>query len=144
MSKSNNDIVIKELMQKVEAQKKALGTKERGVLTTNGIFKFDDSHYFNINTVSDVSQLIRALSYLLLNEEFFRMACSRLGVSNVSFEWQSYKVADWEKDFAMRIRQIEYEKNKKRLEDTQKKLAALVSEEERTAMEIENIRKALE
>ena len=141
---AKNDVVIKDLMAKVEEQKAKLGTKERNVWRTNGVFKydFDKSNFFNLNTVSDPTVLAYALAYLLGKESNFRDACSRLGVKS-DYMHDGYLVEDWEEDFKTRVRGIEYDKNKKKLEDTKKKLASLVSEEARTEMELESIKESL-
>lgn len=141
MSKTNNDALIKELMAKVEEQKAALGTKKRNVLRTNGLFKRDNEH-FNLNTVSNPLTLVAALGFLISQEEFFQQACSRLGVKG-TFKWDGYSVAEWEADFVDRIAGIEYDKKKAALESTKTKLSALVSEEARTEMELENIKASL-
>lgn len=143
MSKTNNDALIKELMQKVEEQKASLGTRERVVWNTNGLFKFDSNNHFNLNTVSDPAILAGALAFLMQKEEYFYKACNLLGIQGTKFEWESYSVRDWTSDFEVRVRQIEYDKKKKKLDDTKKKLAALVSEEARTEMELESIKESL-
>ena len=142
MGSSKNDILIKKMMEKVEEQKENLGIKERHVLKTNGIFKYENGSYFNINTVSDPTIFVVALSYLLEKKLCFNDACVRLGVSE-EYKHDGYSIEDWEEDFINKINVIKYEKNKKKLEDTKKKLSTLVSEEARTEMELENIKEAL-
>jgi len=88
---SKNDAVIKDLMAKVESQKKAMGAKPRVVWNTNGLFKKDSSEFFNINTVSDTSVLGSAMGFLLAQEESFVKGCKEIEVSDsVEFKWNGY------------------------------------------------------
>ena len=139
---AKNDVVIKEMMIKVEEQKANLGVKERYVLKTNGIFKYEKGEYFNLNTVADPNVFVTALSYLLEKQLCFNEASTRLGVAG-EFKYDGYSVEEWEEDFKNKIKGIEYEKNKKKLEDAKKKLATLISEEARTEIELESLKKSL-
>lgn len=141
MSKTNNDAIIKVLMEKLEEKKSFLGPKPRKVLKTNGLFKREGER-ININTVSNPITLAGALGFLIAQETAFKEACSRLSV-NGEFLWDGYSVSDWEEDFRDRIAVIEYEKQKKSIEENKSKLASLVSEEAKTEMELEKIKKSL-
>lgn len=140
---SKNDGVIKELLEKVENQKKELGIRPKVALITNGIFRRDGSNFFNINTVTDYALLAGALGFLSCQEDYFDRACKRLGVK-AEFKWDGYKTVEWEEDFQTRIKTIEWDKRKKTLEATQDKLKTLVSEEAKTEMELEDIKKILD
>ena len=66
---SKNDAVVKQLLDKVEEQRKGLGTRPRGTWVTNGVFKRDSQSCFNINTinntVTDFVRLAEALGWPL-------------------------------------------------------------------------------
>ena len=138
---SKNDNAIKDLLQKVEEQKKSLGTKERVSWITNGVFK-KGGDFFNINTVNDPLVLVEALGFLIVQLEGFDKARFALGVSG-DFKWDGYTYNDWQEDFKTRIKIIEYDKKKKVLDATKAKLNSLVSEEARTEMELDDIKKIL-
>ena len=71
---SKHDDKIEVLLEKVEEQKNGLGTKPRAVWNTNGIFKYTDEAYFNLNTIkNDFQPFIDALSFLLTIEEIFSL-----------------------------------------------------------------------
>jgi len=140
---TKNDAVIKELMAKVEQQKAGLGKKEKTTLQTNGIFKFDSSNFFNLNTVSDPSKLVEALAHLIAKEKAFEEAKERLLVTKIDFKWDGYTVNEWESDFQTRISIIEWDNKKRQLDETKKRLSQLVSEDARTEMELEEIQKLL-
>ena len=139
---SKNDTVIKELMVKLEEQKANLGPKPKAAWQTNGVFKFSPSEYFNINVTTDTTKFASALGSLLGNAEYFAQACKMLGVKG-EFKWDGYSLEDWKTDFQTRVKIIEYDNKKKLLDATKAKLQSLVSEEERTAMELEDIQKLL-
>lgn len=142
MAKSN-DVVIKELLQKVEDQKANLGTRAKVAWNTNGVFKYRGGDFFNLNTVTDPTVLANALAVLIVQEESFEEACDRLGIKDAEYKWDGYSVTDWQDDFAARIEMIEWDKRKKTLDATKAKLNSLVSEEAKTEMELENIMKLL-
>lgn len=137
-----NDIVIKELLDKVADQKANLGTREKVAWNTNGVFKYRGGDFFNLNTVTDPSVLANALAVLIVQEDSFKEACKRLGIK-ADFKWDNYSVKDWQDDFMTRMRVIEWDKKKKTLDATQDKLKTLVSEEAKTEMELEDIKKLL-
>lgn len=142
MSKTNNDAVIKDLLQKVEDQKNGLGTRAKVAWNTNGVFKYRGGDFFNLNTVTDPSVLANALAVLISQEDSFKEACKRLGIK-AEYKWDGYSVKDWQEDFQTRIDVIEWDKKKKTLDATKAKLNALVSEEAKTEMELEDIKKLL-
>jgi TPP-dependent trihydroxycyclohexane-1,2-dione (THcHDO) dehydratase len=139
---AKNDEVIKQLMAKVAEQKEALGVKPKVSWKTNGVFKFDDKRYFNIN-VTDMQSLVEALAYMLQSSNTVLEAAKRLEVSFSVPMFGGYTVEEWEEDFKLRIAILKWEEKKKKLEETERKLAALVSEEARTEMELEKISKSL-
>lgn len=139
---NKNDQAIKSLLDTVENKKKNLGKLKRNPLATNGLFKFNENEWFNINTVSDKETLVKALAFLISRETTYTEACERLGVDG-SFSWYGYAVEEWEADFKARIDAINWAEKKKSLEATKKKLNSLVSTEGKTAMEIEAIKDLL-
>ncbi len=140
MAKTKNDEKIKLLIAKVKEQKEALGKKPRAAWRTNGIFKFADGEHFNINTVTQPEILIRALGHLIMMENSSAEAAKRLSVVILSEgTWNGYKVSEYEEDFKLRIQMFKYDKKKKTLDKTKKKLDSLVSEEARTEMELDDI-----
>lgn len=140
---SKNDAKIKELLEKVEDQKANLGTKPRGSWITNGIFKYDDKNYFNLNTVQNFQGLIDALAFLLEKSLLQETAAKRLEIEQPMFVWNGYALEDWESDFKKRIEIVNWQKRKELLDKTKKKLHALISEETKTEMELDDIAKLL-
>lgn len=140
---SKNDAKIKELLEKVEEQKANLGVKPRGSWITNGIFKYDDKNYFNLNTVQNFQGLVDALAFLLEKNLLQETAAKRLEIEQPAFIWNGYSLEDWEADFKKRIEIVNWQKRKELLDKTKKKLHALISEETKTEMELDDIAKLL-
>ena len=134
---SKNDTVVRELLAKVEEQKKNLGAKPRGTWVTNGIFKRDSQSCFNINTVTDFAKLAEALGFLMVQHDYFNKACLLLKLPATTFRWDGYTVDEWRDDFEMRKDIVEYGERKKTLDATTAKLKGLMSEEARTESELE-------
>jgi len=134
----DNDAKIKELLKKVEDQRKALGTKPKAAWQTNGIFKYDGSKHFNLN-ITKADTLVNALAFLLEKQQTRFKAAQRLGVDSSELEWEGYTIKEYEEDFKLRLSIIQWEDKKKQLQKTEKTLNSLVSEEARTEMELEKI-----
>lgn len=140
---SKNDDKIKALLNKVETQQKDLGTKPKAAWQTNGIFKYPDGRFFNLNTTQDTQTLVEALAILLEKQSCKKQAAERLGVSSKEFVWDNYPISDWEQDFKKRIEIINWNDKKNQLDETKKKLNCLVSEEAKTEMELADIENQL-
>ena len=141
---TKNDEVIKQLIVKVTTQKEALGSKPKVAWKTNGVFKFDDDVFFNINTVQSTKPLVNGLAYMIDKQKSIVEAAERLGVEVSDVDFGGYSITEWEEDFKLRLSIIKWEAKKKELNETQNKLSQLVSEEARTEMELEKISKSLE
>jgi hypothetical protein len=140
---SVNDDKIKQLLVKVEEQKAGLGPKPRAHWETNGIFKYSDKSFFNLNTVQNFQQLVDALAFLLEKTLFQNSASEKLGVTGKAFEWNGYPIEDWQADFKKRIEIVNWQARKVQLDQTKKKLKSLISAETKTEMEIEELSKLL-
>lgn len=136
---AKNDDKIKTLLAKVEEQKAGLGKAPKAAYDTNAVFKYRDGSFVNLNTVRDPQPLVEALAYLLEKEQLHTAAAERLGVPVKEFIWDGHPVSEWEGDFKKRIEVFKWEQKKAQLEETKKKLKALVSEEAKTEMELSNI-----
>jgi hypothetical protein len=143
MSKSN-DVTIKALMAKIEEKRATLGVKPKVAWKTNALFKYDDNKHFNLNAINDIPILVDALGFVYAQISGWQKACDTLGVkSSSAIEWKGFALADWEADFKARVAAIVWEEERNKLRALEVKLKALVSEEARTEMELEDISKLL-
>jgi len=136
---SNNDTKIKALLETIASKKEALGQKPRISYKTNGVFKYENNDFFNINTITEPQKLVEALSYLLVKQSFNDTAASMLSVPHKVLQWNGYTLDEWCEDFKTRLSVVSWEAKKKELEASEQKLKKLVSEDTRTAMEIDEI-----
>jgi hypothetical protein len=141
--KQKNDSKIKDLLDKVAAQKAKMGAKPRATLNTNGVFKKSESDFVNINTIRSKDVIIDYVSFLLQKEEYAQKACTLLGVPFTSPSISSFTVKDWIEDFKLRLDILNWEEENKKLEALKTKLVGLVSEETKTEMELNDIESLL-
>ena len=134
---------IKQLLTKIEADKKKLGTKPRLSWNTNCMFRYDDSNRLNLNTVKDTGVLVDALAFLLGKQTARDEAAKRLGVKLQGFEWFGYSLKNWEDDFKLKAQTIEWNLQQKKLVALQKQLKELRSEEAKTDEALSDIEKML-
>jgi len=59
---TKHDAKIKQLLSKVDSEKKKLGIKPKISWNTNCLFRYDDHRHFNLNTVKDTNVLVEALA----------------------------------------------------------------------------------
>lgn len=140
---AKQDEKIKQLLNKIDSEKKKLGTKPKISWNTNCMFRFDENNYFNLNTVKDTKVLVEALAFLLEKQTMQGEAASRLGIECPDFEWKGFSLKDWEEDFKLKTRTTEWNAQQKKLANLQKKLKELVSEEAKTEMALDEIEKML-
>lgn len=139
-----NDDKIQALISTVEEKIKVLGKKKRQLWRTNAVFRFDVHDYFNINTVVNIQELVRAAAFLLTQTAQRDAAVVLLGRPILEkFHWNGYSMDDWVEDFKTRIATIEYDKKKKQLRDLRKQLDGLFTSEGKTGLELEAIVKLL-
>jgi hypothetical protein len=133
--------LISVVVQKKEAIKSA---SQKPNWNTNCSFKYANgiADSFNIQTVSDVTVFVQALSFLLLQEGTYVEAVSRLGVKG-DFKWAGFSVADWEADFKTRINKIQLKINQEELDSYEKSLNKLISKEAREEMELAELTKKI-
>ncbi len=140
---SKHDAKIKVLLAKVEEQQAGLGTKPKASWITNGLFKFRDSKFFNLNTVKDPQQLVDAVAHMLSAQADNTQAADMLGVPAKTIEWDGYFLGEWVKDFKRRIEIIQWDERKAQLEATKAKLKALRSEDAKTGDALDELEKQI-
>jgi len=141
---SNNDEKIKKLMRAVEDKKKAMGPRPKVSFETTGLFKFSDGDSFNLNVVGNTNTIMGALAMMLERQARQEEACEMLGLPvPTEMVWNNYKVSDWAGDFKQRLNTLQWSEEKKKLDAMNKTLGKLISEDARTAIELDDIEKML-
>lgn len=104
---------------------------------------FGTTQPINIQTQTE-SALVELLSDLLIHRDYQTKAATLLGVSNAVATWGGFPIDAWIEDFKTRVAKIQLADRKKELLQLEKRLDAIVSPEQRRAMELEAIVKSLE
>jgi len=138
MGQERNDKRIREFLDKVEALKKEVDNKPRYTLETNGALVIDGV-VVNLNTIQNVDKIINALAALTMQKQTREAAAKELGIDDYEFKQDGYTYDQWVSDLKMRVGEVQRQAKKKHLEKLEKTLSQLVSEEERTAMELDKI-----
>jgi hypothetical protein len=139
---SKNDAKIKTLIAAVEKQKAEMGKRPKVSFETNGLFTCRDGSRLNLNTVGSVEVLVSALAELLQTQSAELGAAKLLGV-DVTVKLNNQSADDWVADFKQQVAVIQWRDQKTKLDKLNKKLGKLMSEDARTANELEDIEKML-
>lgn len=102
---------------------------------------FGSTQPINIQTQTELA-LVELLSDLMIHQDYQRKAAATLG-STVQPQWGGFLVEDWIEDFKTRVAKIQLVDKKKELTQLEKRLDAIVSPEQRRAMELAEITKSL-
>lgn len=145
---SEIDNKIKELFGVLSAQKakvEEVETESKRKWVTNCSFPsvFGNTQPINIQTQTEPA-LVELLSDLLIHVEFNKRAAELIGSNIDTTYWGGYPLVSWVADFKTRIAKIQVAARKQELMQLEKRLDAIVSPEERRAMELEAIVKSLE
>ena len=150
--KINNDERISQLLQAIEKKKKELGQRPRVSYITNGNLNIVND-IVNINTLTSVNAIAVYVAELLSRQHFLQEAEKLLGVKLDSFltAYDSYNgvkahsatIDDCLHDLKLRFEVLNWEARNKQLKAMEANLKKLVSEDTRTAMEIDEIESLL-
>ena len=142
----NTDEKIKQLFLQLEKKRKEIQKIERPTWFTNCSFAYseDRGNAINIHVVSNMTQLIDMMSFLIQKDEYYKKAIEALGLpANTEFKWLGYSINEWKEDISMRINILNVNKKKAQLAEFESKLNSLVSPEEKRRMEVEAIAASL-
>lgn len=139
-----SDKKIQDLIAKIEKDEIELAALGRKISPwrTNGSFSFN-SKTFNIHTISDETVIIDAVANLLSKKNNLKEACDLLGLDAPVFKHEGFTFDDYLTDFKNRLLKITQSKQKAKLKTAKKRLEQLMSEDLRTAKELEEIERSL-
>lgn len=145
--KSSTDAQTLDLIKLVAKQKEEISKAERPSFRTNCSFSYTEGRSndnINLQTVSDVKQLINIAAFILDKQSNYKEAAEKLAVeSPPDFTWQSFTATDWLEDLKLRIGKVQIAAKKKKLEALEERLSKIVSPELRAKMELEAIQAEL-
>ena len=135
------DNKIKQLFAVIHKQQKEVDQTELDVKRpwkTNCSFVLPYSMQpANIQVASE-ERIVSMYADMLMVMEFQATAATTLGVA-VKTQWGGFDKEDWIDDFKKRIATIKIKNKKRKLEDMERRLEAIVSPEQRREMELEAI-----
>ena len=144
---SDQDEVIKRLIEKASAKSKEIGLITNYSSKTNLLFPLGDgvsiSNSINLNTVREPKQFVRILAVLLAQSDYFEKACKSLG-TKATFTWGGFSKSSWVHDIKNRVDSIALAEKKKSLALIKKQLDELMSPEMKRKQKLEELEKALE
>lgn len=142
------DNKIKELYYTVQVKKaevEAIQSKPNWV--TNCAFRYDSNYNLatttiNIQTVNDIDTLIKIAGWLHLEQLIYKVGYKKLGLPPKQYTWLSYTVEEWKADITTRINKISLADKKKELANLEAKLKAILPDEFKTKLVLEDILKS--
>jgi len=147
MSEKTVDQIVLELLQKVEDKKKQIGNAERPSWVTTCSFGFDPSSNsrINIQVIRDVEQLVEIHAFLTGKIAAFRqsLAALKLTEKEVPFKWMNFTYEQWVSDIQTRLNGLRIKNKKDELAKLEERVNALVSPEQRRAIELEKLVKEI-
>jgi len=145
MSEKTDTKVI-ELFNLVREKQRLTKTEERPTFQTHCSFAYDTSSSKelrkNIHTIQSVEELLEIYAFLKNKQANITSAAKELDLS-VKITHLEYSIPAWLSDIKTRIKQLEIQNEKKKLQKLEAQLDGLISVEQRREMELEAIQKEL-
>ncbi len=124
------DKIVQDLFKVVQVKKDEIAKAEKPNWQTNCAFGFypDTSQRLNLQVLSEVSELVSILAFLIDKNKSFDEAQEILG-TNLTFKWLGYTFDQWKSDIKTRLDKIQISKKKKELGELEIRLDKLISPE---------------
>ena len=148
MSDNKTDQIVLTLLKKVEEKKQQIGSAERPSWETNCSFGYDPTNSnvrINIQVVRDLEDLVSIHSFLSCKEDYYGLSLAALGLTNkeAPFKWLGFTLEQWSNDIRTRINGLRIKTKKDELNVLEARVNALVSPEQRRAIELEKLVKEI-
>lgn len=129
--------------KKQEFEKAEMASNKKWITNCSFPSVFGNTQPINIQVQSE-SNLVELLTDLLIHQEYARKASELLNVKTKDINWGGFTIEQWIEDFKTRAAKIQLTTRKNELIQLEKRLDAVVSPEQRRAMELEALAKELE
>jgi hypothetical protein len=148
MSDKKTDTLVLELLKKVEEKKQQIGSAERPSWLTNCSFGFDQTSNarINIQVVREIESLVEIHAFICDKHETYNISLGALGIpeKDAPFKWMGFSYQQWESDIRTRLNGLRLKQKRDELMKLEERVNALVSPEQRRALELEKLVKELE
>ncbi len=128
--------------KKAEVEEAEKASQQKWKTTCDFPSVFGNTQPINIRTQTEAA-LVELLSDLLVHQNFQHQAIELLGTKSIAPTWGGFPIEDWIEDFKTRVAKLQLAAKKKELADLEKRLDAIISPEQRRALELEAITKSL-
>ena len=147
METKNTDQIVLELLNKVEEKKKQIGNAERPSWITNCSFGYnaDANARINLQVVRELETLVEIHAFLTAKDNAFSasLVTLKLTEKEVPFKHLGFTYDQWIADIQTRINQLRIKAKKDELAVLEARVNALVSPEQRRAIELEKLVKEI-
>ena len=147
MSENKTDQMVLELLKKVEEKKKQIGSAERPSWITNCSFGYnpENNTRINIQVVRELEVLVDIHAFLANRYGAYLGSLKALGLTEkeAPFKWQGFSPDQWIADIQTRINGLRIKAKKDELAKLEERVNALVSPEQRRAIELEKLVKEI-
>lgn len=137
---NETDKIVLELLKKVEEKKQQIGNAERPSWITNCSFGYDPANNtrINIQIVRELEVLVDIHAFLTSKYKSFLNSLTLLKLSEkeVPFKWLNFTYDQWVSDIETRINGLKIKVKKDELSKLEERVNALVSPEQRRAIEL--------
>lgn len=143
----DHDKRIESLIQQVREQKRAIASAERPHWKTNCSFQSrHGGQSINLQVETNQRLLVETAALLMSFEKEFTAAAAALGFQSDAMPplWAGFPVVDWIHDIRLRLAKLQINERKSKLESLETRLSAIVSPEQRRAMELQEIERELQ
>lgn len=141
-TKKTKEELIKDLFNSVQEQKLAIEKAETSCWKTSGNFGYSANSAHDrteIRIITNPSKIVDMLAFLIDRKEKSEKAAERLKVE-YDFKWLGFTLEEWEEDFKTRVNQINIQKRRLELAESEAKLKS-ISPELRDSLELDYIEK---
>lgn len=148
INENTTDAIVMELLKKVELKKLQIGNAERPSWKTNCSFPIDSESNPNLRRNIQTAQLQELVfMHALLTSKYTAYKSSlvalKLDEKDVPFLWGNFSYGDWVSDIQTRINGLCIKIKRDELSALEAKVNALVSPEQRRAIELEKLVKEI-
>lgn len=129
-----------------EKQKEIEKTSEKHKWETSATFGFDPdivANRVNIMTVTDNKILVRIISFLMIQRDYWALAATEIGVKS-GFKWMGYSFDQWKADLRARAGQLSINEKRAELQELERRLNALITTEQRRELELAELEKLVQ
>lgn len=139
--------MVLELLKKVEEKKKQIGNAERPQWETNCSFGYSPeiNTRINIQVVRDLEVLVEIHAFLTAKKTYHNNSLTMLKLTEkeAPFKWMNFTYGQWVADIETRINGLRIKAKKDELAKLEERVNALVSPEQRRALELEKLVKEI-